>query len=74
MTALLVVGKLARVNNKAMDNELEKLVISKVKEQVEHALKVRGTFAALETGYKIKVTLFRLSPELYLKLYGNYKK
>ncbi|WP_074882750.1 glycosyltransferase family 2 protein [Butyrivibrio proteoclasticus] len=73
MTALLVAGKLARTDEGTRDKALEALVISKVKEQIGHALKVRGTFAALELGYKIKVTLFRFSPKFYLKLYGNYK-
>lgn len=74
MTALLVAGKLARTDEAERDKDIETLVISKVREQVGHALKVRGAFAALEFGYKIKVTIFRINPKFYLKLYGNYKK
>ncbi|WP_022772728.1 glycosyltransferase family 2 protein [Butyrivibrio sp. AE2015] len=74
MTALLVAGKLARTDEVERDKDIETLVISKVREQVSHALKVRGAFAALEFGYKIKVTIFRINPKFYLKLYGNYKK
>jgi len=74
MTALLVAGKLARTDEAKRDKDIETLVISKVREQVSHALKVRGAFAALEFGYKIKVTIFRINPKFYLKLYGNYKK
>ena len=74
MTALLVAGKLARTDECERDKDIETLVISKVREQVSHALKVRGAFAALEFGYKIKVTIFRINPKFYLKLYGNYKK
>ncbi len=74
MTALLVAGKLARTDEAERDKDMETLVISKVREQVSHALKVRGAFAALELGYKIKVTIFRFNPKFYLKLYGNYKK
>ena len=74
MTALLVAGKLARTDEAERDKDIETLVISKIREQVSHALKVRGAFAALEFGYKIKVTIFRINPKFYLKLYGNYKK
>jgi len=74
MTALLVAGKLARTDEAERDKDIETLVISKAREQVSHALKVRGAFAALEFGYKIKVTIFSFSPKFYLKLYGNYKK
>ena len=42
-------------------------------EQIEHALKVRGSFAALSIGHKIKVMLLKYSPELYLKLYAKHK-
>ena len=73
MTALLVAGKLARTDEAERDKDIETLVISKVREQVSHALKVRGAFAALELGYKIKVTIFRINPKFYLRLYGNYK-
>lgn len=73
MTALLVAGKLARTDEVERDKDIETLVISKVREQVSHALKVRGAFAALEFGYKIKVTIFRINPKFYLRLYGNYK-
>ncbi|MBQ6415687.1 MAG: glycosyltransferase family 2 protein [Butyrivibrio sp.] len=73
MTALLVAGKLARTDEAERDKDIETLVISKIREQVSHALKVRGAFAALEFGYKIKVTIFRINPKFYLKLYGSYK-
>ncbi|MBE5837143.1 MAG: glycosyltransferase family 2 protein [Butyrivibrio sp.] len=73
MTALLVAGKLARTDEAERDKDIETLVISKVREQVSHALKVRGAFAALEFGYKIKVTIFRINPKFYLRIYGSYK-
>ena len=73
MTALLVAGKLARTDEAERDKDIETLVISKIREQVSYALKVRGAFAALEFGYKIKVTIFRINPKFYLKLYGSYK-
>ena len=74
MTALLVVGKLAVVPEDQRDADITNLVIMRVGDQIEHALKVRGAFAGLSAGYKVKVLLFRISPKLYLKLYGGYKK
>ena len=73
-TALLVIGKLACVDKSERSADLEQRVILRVKEQVKHALKTRGAFAALEPGHKIKVMLLKLSPEFYLNMYGKYKK
>ena len=36
--------------------------------------KDKVAFRNLDVGYKIKVTIFRLSPALYLKMYGAWKK
>lgn len=73
LTALLVAGKVA-VQTGDRDEGLDNLAISQVKEQINHALKTRGAFAALSMGHKIKVIIFRISPELYLKMYGGFKK
>ena len=73
MTALLVVGKLAMQPEGQRDKLTQALVIDRVKEQISHALKTRGAFAGLSFGYQVKVTLFRINPNLYIKLYGNYK-
>lgn len=72
MTALLVVGKVA-VQSGERDKELDEKAVLMVKDQIKHALKVRGAFAGLSFGYKLKVTVFRINPELYLKLYAKHK-
>ncbi len=55
------------------DKDLAKLAVDAASEQIAHGLKTQGAFAALSGGYKLKVMLFRLSPALYLKLYGKHK-
>lgn len=72
MTALLVAGKVA-TQGTDRNREVDKMALSKVRDQIEHALKTRGAFAALPSGYKIKVMIFRLSPELYVKMYARHK-
>ncbi len=74
MTALLVVGKVAVLDEDKRNTDVTALAVKKAGEQIRHALKTNGTFAALSTGYKIKVMLFRMSPDLYLKLYNRHKK
>ena len=72
LTALLVIGKVATQTGDR-DEELDKTAMEQSMEQIEHALKVRGSFAALSIGHKIKVMLLKYSPELYLKLYAKHK-
>ena len=72
LTALLVVGKVAAQTGRR-DLELDKSAVAGAKEQIRHALKRRGTFAALSMGHKIKVVLFGANPDLYLKLYAKHK-
>lgn len=72
MTALLVAGKVATQAGER-DGDLDKKAVSMVKDQIKHALKVRGAFAGLSFGYKIKVMIFRIDPDLYLKLYARHK-
>jgi glycosyltransferase involved in cell wall biosynthesis len=69
MAALLVAGKIA-VSSK---NEDYSDAINKIKNAMKHALKRNGAFAALSAGYKIKTCIFRLSPKLYLNMYGKWK-
>ena len=73
LTALLVVGKVAMLDEKERDNDLAGLAVDESKKQIKHALKTRGVFAGLPMGHKLKVMIFRLSPALYLKIYGKYK-
>lgn len=72
MTALLVVGKVA-IQKGERDEQLDEKAVNLVKEQLRHALKVRGAFAGLSLGYKLKVMVFRFSPKLYLKMYARHK-
>lgn len=73
MTALLVVEKVAMAGQDKVDKDLAALAVSRVKEQITHALKTRGAYAALPLAHKLKVPVFRISPGLYMKLYGKHK-
>ncbi len=72
LTALLVVGKVATQTGKR-DTDLDKLAVSEARDQIQHALKRRGVFAALSAGHKFKVVMLRVDPELYLRLYAKHK-
>ncbi len=73
MTALLVAGKIAVLDEKKRDSHLTELAVSEVTKQIKHALKTPRAFSSLEFGYKVKVLLYSFSPSLYLKLYGCHK-
>ncbi|MCR5672068.1 MAG: glycosyltransferase family 2 protein [Butyrivibrio sp.] len=73
MTALLVVGKVAVLKESERDEDLCNLAVSRAADTITEALKVKGTFAGLSAGYKVKVLLFKLSPGFYMKLYGKHK-
>ena len=70
ISAMLVAGKIAQVPED--DNTKEALIT--VRDIVNCACKKNGAFAGLSKGYKLKVSIFRLFPALYLKLYGTWKK
>ena len=74
LTALLVVGKVAMLDEDSRDNDLARLAIEESTKQIRRALKTRGVFAGLSMGHKLKVIIYRLSPSLYLKIYGKYKR
>lgn len=73
MTALLVVGKVAVAGEGQVDKDLAERAITMSADQINHALKRRGAFAALPFSHKLKVTVFRISPKLYLSLYARHK-
>ena len=73
LTAFLVIGKVAVLDDDKRDTDLTKLAVAEAGGQIDHALKTQGAFVALPLGHKIKVMLFRLSPDLYLRLYGRHK-
>ena len=80
MAALLVVGKFAKMLNmsenkdKAMTKALKDEVVRRASDMIDSANETNGVFARLSTGYKLKMLLFSLSPDLYMKLYGQWKK
>ncbi len=74
LTALLVIGKVAVLDEAERDNDLARLAVDESGKQIRHALKTRGVFAGLSMGHKLKVMIFRFNPELYLKIYGSYKR
>ena len=73
MTALLVAGKIALIDEEKRDRGLTELAVSEVTRQVKHALRTDGSFVGLSFGYKIKVLVYLISPDLYLKLYSKHK-
>lgn len=73
LTALLVAGKISAADMDALDKDLMTIALKQVTEQIEHALKTRGAFAALSLGHKIKVMIYRLSPSMYLGMYKRHK-
>lgn len=74
LTALLVIGKVAVLDEAERDNDLARLAVDESGKQIRHALKTRGVFAGLSMGHKLKVMIFRFNPKLYLKIYGSYKR
>ena len=73
MTAFLVIGKVAVLDDDERDKELTERAISQAGAQIKHGLKTHGAFAGLSFGYKLKVILFRISPGMYLSLYNRHK-
>lgn len=80
MAALLVVSKFAKSLNmrensdKAITLAMKNEVISRARNMIADARGVSGCFGRLSAGYKIKTCLFGISPDLYMKLYGQWKK
>ncbi len=74
LTALLVIGKVAVLDEAERDNDLARLAVDESGKQIRHALKTRGVFAGLSMEHKLKVMIFRFNPKLYLKIYGSYKR
>lgn len=74
MAAMLLVGKLSQIKDNKKDEIQIDLVVADCKKQIKESLKIKGTFATLEAGYKVKVLVFLLSQKLYMRSYGNWKK
>ncbi len=73
LTAFLVIGKVAVLDEDKRDNAPARSAVTRAGEQIRHALKTHGVFGALPLGHKIKVAVWRLSPELYIRLYNRHK-
>ena len=73
LTAFLVIGKVAVLDKDKRDNDPARQAVSEAGDQIRHALKTRGAFGALPFGHKLKVMVFKMNPELYLRLYNRHK-
>lgn len=73
MTSLLVIGKIALIDDDKKDADLAGLAMDRAQDAIRHSLKTRGVFAALSAGHQIKVIVLGISRDLYLKLYSRHK-
>ena len=73
MAIMLVASKIATTQGLKDSERNDYITICKTKLN-EIINKDNAAYRSLDIGYKIKVTIFRLSPALYLKMYGAWKK
>ncbi len=73
MSVMLVVSKIALLSKKDQKQNYQYINIckEKLKELINEFPK---GLKKLDRGYRIKCRLFKLSPKLYLRLYGLWKK
>lgn len=73
---LLTAGKMSRMSRKERKARKEELspVLREMKEKLDTLSRVPGVTQALDPGYPAKVRLFRMSPSLYLTLYGKLRR
>lgn len=71
ISIMLVVGKLALL--KSVERKKYKKYINGCLEQLKACGKIQGAYQALPTGYKIKVTVYKMCPSLYLWGYHRLK-
>lgn len=77
MAAMLVAGKIACMSREAKknaDKDMVNTTLSASYDLVKHGLKGGRAYRMLDRGYKAKVSLFMSSRNLYLALYGAFKK
>ncbi|MCR4901334.1 MAG: glycosyltransferase family 2 protein [Butyrivibrio sp.] len=76
MAIMLVAGKLAIVSGSKMSafqrEDFDKAV-EKTTNSLKKVLSIKGTFKRLDMGYKVKVLIYRISPNIYFRLYGSWK-
>ena len=71
MGIMLTVGKLAMLS--AAERRANRKYIQGCHERLREAMRVPGAYRRLSAGYRIKVRLFSLCPNLYLYLYHLHK-
>ena len=71
VSTMLVVGKLATLSNQELGQFEEEL--KECASIVEEYSSKKEVLKLLPSGYVLKVIIFRISPMLYMKLYGTWK-
>ena len=76
MSAMLVAGKIAcrDTSSGSDDTALLNTALESCKASIKRAGKLGRGYKRLSAGYKLKVFLFDISSNLYLKLYGSWKR
>lgn len=72
MGIMLTAGKLAMLS--AAERRAQKEYIRICHEKLKGAMQVLGAYGRLSAGYRLKVRIFLLCPNLYLSLYHLHKK
>ncbi len=76
MSAMLLAGKIACIDDeskKIQDGDLIRIALDSCTDTIKNARISGGGFNRLSFGYKLKVVLFSISRDLYLKMYGKWK-
>lgn len=70
MSIMLTAGKLSRVKN----HKLRAPYVNTCKEELKIACKLKGAMRYVDSGYRIKISVFKMFPDLYLWVYGILKR
>ncbi len=76
MSAMLVAGKIACMDDESKaknDPQFIRLALDNCSDTIKEAGELGRGFKRLSSGYKLKVMLFSISRNLYLKVYGKWK-
>lgn len=71
ISALLTIGRIARLSKKEQDSYISEISI--ITDTIKRYYS-REAYSLLDKGYKLKTSIYRISPRLYLWLYSNWKK
>ncbi len=77
MSAMLVAGKIACIDDRTMgkaDKDLINAALNSCSDSINKAKNLGKGFERLSTGYKLKVVLFTINKNMYLKIYGKWKR